>query len=178
MFLTPASVAPIFASWTGTTFLIAGREELHRLLEIVAMEINTLLRELIALAERKRARTFDLGITEHYSHKGFVGEFCTIRLGAPRQSGHTTAIKEALPLFEDALIVAPYRDQLDLYRGVKADLVSAKAMSGGGMRGRGFYDAIFVDCATYLERDKETRGVLDILVTMVKPKTGWLILIG
>lgn len=149
------------------------------------MDLQHILTHLIALADRTRTKAVEIGLLEHYSHEGWVGEFCTLRLGGTRQMGHSTAIKETLGLFGNCLLVAPYIAQLDQYKDafpndavVGPSRVSAESIKrGGGLCGHGPYDAVFVDCASYIERDKRFTGVLEQLPGVIKP-TGWLILIG
>ena len=107
-----------------------------------------------------------------YQHNlEYAKNFCTVKVGTSRRSGHTTSMLRLCERFESSLIVVlniPMIDSLrsnSLYAPIvnKARFVSRYNIDTAlGVR----YDAILIDCASIF-RDSEIAQIYDLFVASV-----------
>jgi len=114
-------------------------------------------------------------LKERYSTRGFIKEFCTVKVAGPRRSGHTTAIVNcAGKVYPDNhLIIVPYggtEDQIGpLARDMEIDNLNVVAWNGSGSYPR-ISDldlelgVVFVDCSWAY-----SSGAIDRIIKLTYP---------
>jgi len=99
---------------------------------------------------------------------GYAKEWCTVKVGGPRRTGHSWTINELIKQFDDQVIViTPTLDQSRLYTAThKASIRSLDRIRGlSGIR------AVIVDCVSVLSKKElaEVYGICACLVVREGP---------
>jgi len=99
-------------------------------------------------------------LLEKTEYVGFAKEYCTIKLGGARGSGHTTLINlllqrkfpKSLVLFYNLKMMQLYKRHYD--KGNKKSIFLSIGSDLGKLAGHRGFDAIIIDCASIIPKTK------------------------
>lgn len=127
--------------------------------------IKAALKLLYFAAIVAKSRVAESGIISTIPGKSYIKEYCTIKIGTARQSGHTTAIIDFIEQEKEhlgkILILVPNSNMQQLIRGKTStdieintfNYITSEAVVA---------DTIFVDCASFLSKSKQDELVADM----------------
>ena len=115
------------------------------------------LKCMIDWTEQQQDRSDYMLPKGYFSPKSWIKEFCTIKFGLPRQSGHTTFAKKLIgEIGTRVLYIAPNQQILKHANLPPINRMTVEGVANKQHLGRRF-QMVIVDCASLLsQRDLET----------------------